>query len=55
MPAERLVAEVFIEDRVLKAMEEGKKITFVVFETPEEGFGVTGSLDGFKQAFEALP
>ena len=49
------VAEVFIEDKVLKAMEAGKKVTFVVFETPEEGIGVSGSLAGFKEAFEALP
>lgn len=49
------VAETTLDDRLLKALEDGKKLDLVVFNTPEEGIGVTGSLAGFKEAFEALP
>jgi invasion protein IalB len=49
------VAEVFLDDKLLAKLEGGQKATFVLFETPEEGVGVPTPLDGFKEAFEALP
>jgi invasion protein IalB len=49
------VAEVFIDDKLLAKMENGQTITFVIFETPEEGIGVPAPLAGFKESFEALP
>ena len=49
------VAEVFIDDKLLAKMETGQTITFVLFETPEEGIGVPAPLAGFKESFEALP
>jgi invasion protein IalB len=49
------VAEVFIDDKLLAKMETGQTITFVIFETPEEGIGVPAPLAGFKESFEALP
>jgi invasion protein IalB len=49
------VAEVFIDDKLLAKMESGQTITFVIFETPEEGIGVPAPLAGFKESFEALP
>jgi invasion protein IalB len=49
------VAEVFIDDKLLAKMESGRTITFVIFETPEEGIGVPAPLAGFKESFEALP
>ncbi len=49
------VAEVFLDDKLLTRLESGKKATFVLFETPEEGIGVPAPLEGFKDAFEALP
>ncbi len=49
------VAEVFLDDKLLGKIEGGKQVTFVLFETPEEGVGVPTSLTGFKEGFEALP
>jgi invasion protein IalB len=49
------VAEAFIDDKLLAKMESGQTITFVIFETPEEGIGVPAPLAGFKEGFEALP
>jgi len=49
------VAEVFLDDKLLGKLEGGSKVTFVLFETPEEGVGVPTSLAGFKEGFEALP
>jgi invasion protein IalB len=49
------VAEVYLDDKLLAAMENGQTITFVIFETPEEGIGVPAPLTGFKESFEALP
>jgi invasion protein IalB len=49
------VAEVFLDDKLLSKLEGGSRVTFVLFETPEEGVGVPTSLAGFKEGFEALP
>jgi invasion protein IalB len=49
------VAEVFLDDKLLGKLEGGSQVTFVLFETPEEGVGVPTSLAGFKEGFEALP
>jgi len=49
------VAEVFLDDKLLSKLEGGAKVTFVLFETPEEGVGVPTALAGFKEGFEALP
>ncbi len=48
------VAEVVLEDRVVERMETAKTMTFVLFQTPEEGIGVPASLAGFKEGFEQL-
>jgi invasion protein IalB len=49
------VAEVFLDDKLLGKLEAGAQVTFVLFETPEEGVGVPTKLEGFKDGFEALP
>jgi invasion protein IalB len=49
------VAEVFLDDKLLAKLEAGGQVTFVLFETPEEGVGVPTQLAGFKDSFEALP
>jgi invasion protein IalB len=49
------VAEVFLDDKLLARMESGQTVTFIIFETPEEGIGVPAPLAGFKESFEALP
>ena len=49
------VAEVFLDDKLLAKLENGTEVTYVLFETPEEGVGVPAALAGFKDGFEALP
>jgi invasion protein IalB len=48
------VAEVVMDDALLKALSEGKSALFVVFKTPEEGIGIPVSLSGFGEAFNQL-
>jgi len=49
------VAEVILEDQLLKQLESGKTATFIIFQTPEEGIGIPISLAGFTPGFAALP
>jgi len=49
------VAETLIDDKLLQRMESARTMTFVLFQTPEEGIGVPAPLAGFKDAFEKLP
>lgn len=49
------VAEVVMDDALLKHLKAGKTATFIVFQTPEEGTGIPVSLEGFAKGFEALP
>lgn len=49
------VAEVVMDDALIKTLSEGKSAIFVVFKTPEEGIGIPVSLKGFKEGFAALP
>ena len=49
------VAEVVIDDALLKTLSEGKNAIFVVFKTPEEGVGIPVSLTGFADGFKQLP
>ena len=49
------VAEVILEDKLLKQLETGKTATFIIFQTPEEGIGIPISLNGFGEGFAALP
>jgi invasion protein IalB len=49
------VAEVILEDQLLKQLETGKTATFIIFQTPEEGIGIPISLAGFTPGFAALP
>ena len=49
------VAEVILEDALLKQLESGKTATFIIFQTPEEGIGIPISLAGFGEGFQALP
>lgn len=48
-------AEVILEDKLLKTLENGKSATFIVFQTPEQGIGIPVDLNGFKEGFDALP
>jgi invasion protein IalB len=49
------VAEVVMDDALLKILSEGKTAIFVVFKTPEEGIGIPVSLNGFGDGFAQLP
>jgi invasion protein IalB len=49
------VAEVVMEDKLIEQMKNGKKATFIIFQTPEEGIGIPLSMTGFKEGFDALP
>jgi invasion protein IalB len=49
------VAEVVMDDALLKILSEGQTAIFVVFKTPEEGIGIPVSLRGFGDGFGQLP
>lgn len=49
------VAEVVMEEKLIGQMKNGKKATFIIFKTPEEGIGIPLSIAGFKEGFDALP
>jgi invasion protein IalB len=48
-------AEVILEEALIKSLSEGKDATFYVFQTPEEGIGISVDLDGFSEGYKALP
>lgn len=49
------VAEVVLDDELIKKLSEGQNAIFVVFKTPEEGIGIPVSLNGFADGFTQLP
>ena len=49
------VAEVVMDDALIKQLSDGSTAIFVVFKTPEEGIGIPVSLNGFKDGFANLP
>jgi invasion protein IalB len=49
------VAEVAMDDALIKTLSSGKSAIFVVFKTPEEGIGIPVSLKGFGDGFAQLP
>ncbi len=49
------IAEVVMDDKLLKELQTGKTATFIIFQTPEEGIGFPMSLAGFKEGYDALP
>jgi invasion protein IalB len=49
------IAEVVMDDKLLKELSTGKTATFIIFQTPEEGIGFPMSLAGFKQGYDSLP
>jgi invasion protein IalB len=49
------VAEVVLDDQLIKTLSEGSNAIFVVFKTPEEGVGIPVSLKGFGDGFAQLP
>ena len=49
------IAEVELDEEIIKVLSEGTNAIFVVFKTPEEGVGIPVSLNGFAEGFVALP
>ncbi|KQP50212.1 Invasion associated locus B [Methylobacterium sp. Leaf399] len=48
------VAEVVMDDGLVKQFSNGAQATFIVFQTPEEGVGIPLSMKGFGQGFQSL-
>jgi invasion protein IalB len=48
------VAEVVMDDNLLKQLRTGQTATFIIFQTPEEGIGFPMSLKGFGEGFDKL-
>jgi invasion protein IalB len=49
------VAEVVMDDNLIKQLRTGTTATFIIFQTPEEGIGFPMSLKGFGDGFDKLP
>lgn len=49
------VAEVVMDENLVKQLRTGQTATFIIFQTPEEGIGFPMSLKGFGEGFDKLP
>jgi invasion protein IalB len=49
------IAEVVMDDALVKKLRSGKTATFIIFQTPEEGIGFPMSLAGFAEGYDKLP
>jgi invasion protein IalB len=49
------VAEVAMDDNLVKSLRTGTTATYIIFQTPEEGIGIPMSLKGFGEGFDKLP
>jgi invasion protein IalB len=49
------VAEVVMDDNLIKQLRTGQTSTFIIFQTPEEGIGFPMSLKGFGDGYDQLP
>jgi invasion protein IalB len=49
------IAEVVMDDELVKKLRTGKTATFIIFQTPEEGVGFPMSLKGFSEGYDKLP
>src|SRR5213592_3549899 len=49
------VAEVIMDDNLVKQLRSGETATFIIFQTPEEGIGFPMSLKGFGEGYDKLP
>jgi invasion protein IalB len=48
------IAEVVLQDEVIKKMKAGGTAMFIIFDTPEAGIGIPISLQGFGDALDKL-
>ncbi len=49
------IAEVIMDDNLIKQLRNGQTATFIIFQTPEEGIGFPMSLKGFGEGYDKLP
>jgi invasion protein IalB len=49
------VAEVVMDDNLIKQLRGGQTATFIIFQTLEEGIGFPMSLKGFGEGYDKLP
>jgi invasion protein IalB len=49
------IAEVVMDDALIKKLQTSKTATFIIFQTPEEGIGFPMSLNGFAEGYAKLP
>jgi invasion protein IalB len=49
------IAEVVMDDELIKKLRTGQSATFIIFQTPEEGIGFPMSLKGFAEGYDKLP
>ena len=49
------IAEVVMDDNLIKQLRTGQTATFIIFQTPEEGVGFPMSLKGFSEGYDKLP
>ena len=49
------VAQVQMDENLMKQMRGGQAATFIIFQTPEEGIGIPMSLKGFGEGYDKLP
>ena len=49
------VAEVVMDETLIKQLRAGTTATFIIFQTPEEGIGFPMSLKGFGEGYDKLP
>ncbi|MFD0988368.1 invasion associated locus B family protein [Methyloligella solikamskensis] len=48
------IAEVVLQDEVVKKMQSGKQAVFIIFDTYESGIGIPVSLEGFSSGSAAV-
>src|SRR6266852_2965101 len=46
------IAEVVMDDELIKKLRAGKTATFIIFQTPEEGIGFPMSMAGFGEGYD---
>jgi invasion protein IalB len=49
------VAEVVMDDNLIRQFRTGQSATFIIFQTPEEGIGIPLGLKGFGEGYDKLP
>ena len=48
------VAEVVMDDNLIRQLRTGQNAVFIIFQTPEEGIGIPMSLKGFGEGYDKL-